>query len=88
MISRGNIVPGVARTLGESATRMRLSGYAMTPSGVMVEPVTAHDFVFAWRNALKPQTASEYAFILYPLLNGEAINKGEMDPARPRRRGY
>ena len=41
------------------------------------EPVTAHDFVFAWQTALDPATASEYAFILYPLKNAEAINTGQ-----------
>jgi len=77
---RGNIVPGVAKRWEVSDTEATfwLRDDAMWSDG---QPVTAHDFVFAWRNALKPQTASEYAFILYPLLNGEAINKGEMDPA-------
>jgi len=42
------------------------------------QPVTAHDFVFAWRHALDPETASQYAFILYPVLNAEAINNGEL----------
>ncbi|MCB1685734.1 MAG: peptide ABC transporter substrate-binding protein [Pseudomonadales bacterium] len=42
------------------------------------KPVTAHDFVFAWRLAVDPKTASEYAYILYPLKNGEAINNGEL----------
>ena len=40
------------------------------------QPVTAHDFVFAWQTALDPATASEYAFILYALKNAEAINTG------------
>jgi oligopeptide transport system substrate-binding protein len=44
-------------------------------------PVTAHDFVFAWRTAVDPATASQYAFILYPVKNGEAINRGELPPA-------
>lgn len=44
------------------------------------KPVTAHDFVFSWRRALDPKTASEYAFILYALKNGEAINSGKMSP--------
>ena len=39
-------------------------------------PVTAHDFVFSWRLALDPANASEYAFILYPVKNGETINTG------------
>ena len=42
------------------------------------EPVTAHDFVFAWQTALDPATASQYAFIFYVLKNGEAINTGEL----------
>ena len=31
--------------------------------------ITAHDFIFAWRTALLPETASEYAFLLYPIKN-------------------
>ncbi len=42
------------------------------------EPVTAHDFVFAWRKVLEPANASEYAFILYGIENAEAINQGKL----------
>ena len=42
------------------------------------EPVTAHDFRFAWRTALEPATASQYAFILFPVKNAEAINTGKL----------
>jgi len=42
------------------------------------KPVTAHDFVFAWRTVLDPINASEYAFILYPIRNAEAINNDEL----------
>jgi oligopeptide transport system substrate-binding protein len=45
-------------------------------------PVTAHDFVFAWRMAVAPATASQYAFILFPLLNAEAINSGKLPVER------
>ena len=41
-------------------------------------PVTAHDFVFAWRKAVDPATASQYSFILYAIKNAEAINNGEL----------
>jgi oligopeptide transport system substrate-binding protein len=44
------------------------------------QPVTAHDFVFAWRTIVDPANASEYAFILYYVKNGEAINGGQMAP--------
>ncbi|MEC8428042.1 MAG: peptide ABC transporter substrate-binding protein, partial [Pseudomonadota bacterium] len=42
------------------------------------KPVTAHDFVFAWRKVVDPANASEYAFILYPITNAQAINEGEL----------
>jgi oligopeptide transport system substrate-binding protein len=77
---RGNIVPGVAERweVSDKEATFWLRKDALWSDG---KPVTAHDFVFAWQNGLKPETASEYAFILYPLLNGEAINKGELDPS-------
>ncbi len=31
------------------------------------DPVTANDFVFAWRKALDPNTGSEYAYIMYDI---------------------
>jgi oligopeptide transport system substrate-binding protein len=40
------------------------------------KPVTAHDFEYAWKRALDPKTASEYAYILYPVLNAEKYNTG------------
>lgn len=40
------------------------------------EPVTAHDFEYAWKRALDPNTASNYAYQLYYVKNGEAFNKG------------
>lgn len=40
-------------------------------------PVTAEDFVYAYRRALSPATASDYAFILWPIAGAEAFSKGE-----------
>jgi oligopeptide transport system substrate-binding protein len=41
-------------------------------------PVTAADFEFAWKRVIDPETASQYAFILYSIKNAEAINRGEL----------
>ena len=38
--------------------------------------IVAQDFVYAWRRAVDPKVASEYAFFVYKIKNGEAINKG------------
>jgi len=42
------------------------------------DPVTAHDFEFAWKTALDPATASQYGFILYPIKNAEGYNTGQL----------
>jgi oligopeptide transport system substrate-binding protein len=71
------LVPGVAESweIDEQGAVFHLRENARWSDG---EPVTAHDFVFAWRLALDPKTASEYAFILFPVKNGMAINAGEL----------
>lgn len=45
------------------------------------EPVTANDFVFALRRILDPATLAQYASLLYPIENAEAVNNGEMEPS-------
>lgn len=41
------------------------------------DSVTAHDFEFAWKYALAPETASDYAYQLFYLEGAEAYNGGE-----------
>ena len=43
-------------------------------------PFTAHDFVYSMRRILKPETAAEYASLLYIIQGAEAVNKGEAEP--------
>ncbi|MBF9030270.1 oligopeptide ABC transporter substrate-binding protein OppA [Rhodobacterales bacterium HKCCE3408] len=47
------------------------------------DPVTANDFVYAWRRAADPATASEYAWYveLSQIVNAAEIIAGEMDPS-------
>jgi len=40
-------------------------------------PVTADQFVYAWRRLVAPDTAAEYAYFIYMVKNAEAINSGE-----------
>jgi len=42
------------------------------------EPVTAGDFVFALQRLMNPATASDYAYLQYPIKNAQAINSGEI----------
>jgi oligopeptide transport system substrate-binding protein len=75
----GGNEPGVAEkwTIGDKEATFNLRKNAKWSDG---KPVTAKDFVYAWRTVVDPKTASEYAFIMFPLKNAEKINKGEMKP--------
>lgn len=69
------LAPGMAESwrIDEQGAVFNLREDARWSDG---KPVTAHDFVFAWRLVLDPDNASEYAFILYPVKNAEAVNQG------------
>ncbi|WP_339856870.1 peptide ABC transporter substrate-binding protein [Pseudohongiella acticola] len=75
--ANGELVGGVAERWEQDGTRFTfwLRDDARWSNGA---PVTAHDFEFAWKTVLDPATASQYAFILYPILNAEKANNGEV----------
>ncbi|TCO60411.1 peptide ABC transporter substrate-binding protein [Caldanaerobacter subterraneus] len=41
-------------------------------------PITAYDFEYSWKRALDPKTASDYAYIMFPIKNAEKFNAGEV----------
>jgi len=73
------ILPGVAERweLGERRAVFHLRRNALWADG---KPVTARDFVFAWRLVVDPANASEYAFIMGSIKNAEAITAGKLPP--------
>ncbi|MBM3597527.1 MAG: peptide ABC transporter substrate-binding protein [Alphaproteobacteria bacterium] len=75
----GKLIPGVAERwdIAEDGTTytFHLRRNAKWSNG---DPVTAQDFVYSYRRILDPKTASKYAFMLWPLKNGEAVNKGQV----------
>lgn len=77
----GGAVPGVAERWDISADGLvytfHLRADAKWSDGT---PVTAEDFVFAWRRLLDPATGSQYAYFMWPVKNGEAISAGRMPP--------
>ena len=77
--ANNQLVPGVAERweIGPAGATFRLRDDARWSDG---KPVTAHDFVFAWRKVVDPDNASQYAFILYYVKNAEAINSRKMPP--------
>lgn len=45
------------------------------------DPVTAHDFVYAWRRVVAPGTASAYVDRMFIVKNARAIVRGTAEPA-------
>ncbi|MGI6090549.1 MAG: peptide ABC transporter substrate-binding protein [Saccharofermentanales bacterium] len=43
--------------------------------------VTADQFEYAWKKVLDPETASQYAYIMYPIKNGQKYNTKEISDA-------
>jgi oligopeptide transport system substrate-binding protein len=42
------------------------------------DPVTAKDFLLSWKRILLPETASEYAYLLYHVKNAQPYNEGTL----------
>ncbi len=76
--ANGDVVPGVAEKWEVSDDgkiyTFHLRQDARWSNG---DSVTAGDFVYAWRRLVDPNTASDYAFMLDIVANGEQIRKGE-----------
>jgi oligopeptide transport system substrate-binding protein len=74
---RGRLAPGVAETWVVTPAKItfQLRKDASWSDG---SPVTAHDFVFAWRTMVDPVTAASYAAIMNPIKNAEKIQRGKL----------
>ncbi len=76
--AEGNTVPGAAESWTVSSDG-KVYTFKLRKDDVWSDgtPVTADDFVFAWRRLLDPKTGSEYASMGFPVLNAEDINSGK-----------
>jgi oligopeptide transport system substrate-binding protein len=79
--AKAELIPGAAEswTISPDGTvyTFKLRAGATWSNG---DPVTAGDFVFAFQRLQNPETAAEYASMLYPVKNAEAINQGKAKP--------
>lgn len=72
----GTIAPGMAETWDTSEDGLTWTFHLR--DGVQWsngDPVTAADFEYAWKFALDPNNASQYAYQMYYLENGQAFNE-------------
>ncbi|HET8789771.1 MAG TPA: peptide ABC transporter substrate-binding protein [Modicisalibacter sp.] len=74
----GEILPGMA-TSWEVSDDGKTYTFHMREGAKWSDghPVTAEDFVFGWQHLLDPENASKYAYMLYPVVNAEAVNTGK-----------
>ncbi|QIM62849.1 oligopeptide ABC transporter substrate-binding protein OppA [Pasteurellaceae bacterium Orientalotternb1] len=78
--AEGNIQPGVA-TSWEHSPDYKIWTFKLRPNAKWSngDPVTAHDFVYAWRRLADPKTGSPYSDYLeiFKMENATAVIKGE-----------
>lgn len=70
--------PGMASSVDISSDKKTYTFHLRDAKWSNGEAVTAQDFVYAWRRAVDPNTASEYAFILFDVKNAEKINNKQL----------
>jgi oligopeptide transport system substrate-binding protein len=73
-------IPGMAERWTTSEDGRTWTFYLRRAQWSDGEACDAHDFEFALKRILDPANLAEYAAILYPIKNAEAVNKGEMTP--------
>lgn len=73
-------LPGVAEKWDISDDKLTYTFHLRDSKWSDGQPVTAQDFEYAWKRAIDPATAAEYAYQLYYVKNAEKINKGEAKP--------
>lgn len=76
----GEPIPGMAERWQASPDGLTWTFYLRDATWSDGVPVTADDFVFSFRRILLPETASEYASILYLIQNAQAVNEGKAAP--------
>jgi oligopeptide transport system substrate-binding protein len=72
----GHAIPGVATSWETSADGLTWTFHLRDSRWSDGAPVTADDFVYAYRRILDPKTASIYAYLVAILKNGKAVNDG------------
>ena len=73
-------VPGAAESYSASEDGLTYTFRLREHSWSDGVPVTAQDYVYSFRRILDPKTAAQYASILYPIKNAQAVNGGQLPP--------
>jgi oligopeptide transport system substrate-binding protein len=74
----GNAIPGAAQRWTVSADGKTWTFHVRDHVWSDGKPVTAQDFLFAWRRILDPKMAAPYAYQLWVLKNAKLISEGKL----------
>lgn len=78
--AKAEAIPGMAERWEVSEDGRTWTFYLRQAQWSDGEACDAHDFEFAFKRILNPANLAEYAAILYPIKNAQAVNAGEMTP--------
>jgi oligopeptide transport system substrate-binding protein len=73
----GKVAPGIATSWETSPDGLTWTFHLRDAQWSDGVPVTADDFVYAYRRILDPKTAAIYAYLVTILKNGRAVNDGK-----------
>jgi len=73
--------PAIAEKWDVSEDGLKYTFYLRDAKWTNGDPVTAHDFEYAWKRVLNPETGCKYAYQLYYIKNGKAYNEGKITDA-------
>ncbi|MEP6829607.1 MAG: peptide ABC transporter substrate-binding protein [Rhizomicrobium sp.] len=76
--SKGHPIPGMAESWEISADGLTWRFKLRDAQWSDGRPVTANDFLFAWRRILNPKQAASYAYFTYIIKNAAPINAGHL----------
>ncbi|MDB5482507.1 MAG: peptide transporter substrate-binding protein [Caulobacteraceae bacterium] len=76
----GSPIPGTATSWETSADGLEWTFHLRPARWSDGVPVTAGDFVYAFRRGLDPKTAASYAYLLYVIKGAQAVNAGKAPP--------
>ena len=74
----GNTIPGMAERWESTPDGLVWTFHLRDANWSDGKPVTADDFVFSLRRILDPATASEYASLLYLIVNAQSVNEDKL----------
>ncbi|MEZ5314681.1 MAG: peptide ABC transporter substrate-binding protein [Chlamydiales bacterium] len=69
--------PALAKQVEISDDLMTYTFYLNKTYWTNGEPVTAYDFIYAWKSVLDPNFRTDYSYILYPIKNAKQAREGK-----------